>query len=487
MNIQTGKSDSFTTNITNNGGTFNVKEVNIICNQDLIQTDYIRYDLGTTTKLGANLTSDSLKLVDINTPIRRLSGTLQNGVIEYKPNGSGINTFNPSVMASSVATQVGGYLSQVQTLQTGFYHMDRYSLYPRAQRQFAQNINKNAIAEGNVSYQNSPLPETSQAMWTKPYTTFETVGLRGGVKVENLAYGSFYGGDSSLKQMRNGWSGVVSSFVAYNGSHSNYSGISMNQEGGSLGVTGTLYKGNFFTGLTLSAGGSAGEAHTSYGTDHFNMVTGGIANKTGYNFEIKEGKFIIQPSLFLGYTVVKTIDYRNSANVKIDSDPLYAMQISPGIKFIGNLANGWQPYADINMMWNIMSKGHVQASNIDLPQLSVKPYIQYGIGLQKTWGDRFTAYGQAMMRNGGRNGVVLSAGFRWALGKADNQDNKVQPKENIVPVNNQTLNPVQTKHIMAPVPNSKASSGPKIIKQMSVSQKAEFTTRTSLVGNIKQQ
>ena len=134
-----------------------------------------------------------------------------------------------------------------------------------------------------------------------------------------------------------------------------------------------------------------------------------------------------------------------------------------------------------------MSKGHVQASNIDLPQLSVKPYIQYGIGLQKTWGDRFTAYGQAMMRNGGRNGVVLSAGFRWALGKADNQDNKVQPKENIVPVNNQTLNPVQTKHIMAPVPNSKASSGPKIIKQMSVSQKAEFTTRTSLVGNIKQQ
>lgn len=210
------------------------------------------------------------------------------------------------------------------------------------------------------------------------------------------------------------------------------------------------------------------------------MVTGGIANKTGYNWEIKEGKFIVQPSLFLGYTVVKTIDYRNSAGVKLDSDPLYAMQISPGIKFIGNLANGWQPYADINMMWNIMSKGHVQANNIDLPQLSVKPYIQYGLGLQKTWGDRFTAYGQAMMRNGGRNGVVLSAGFRWTLGKSENDEDKQVKNDNVIPLNNK-----KQESIMAPVPKQVSSSAPKIIKQMSDVQKAQYTTRTSLIGSIK--
>ncbi len=50
-------------------------------------------------------------------------------------------------------------------------------------------------------------------------------------------------------------------------------------------------------------------------------------------------------------------------------------------------------------------------------ELSVKPYFQYGIGLQKKCGERFSGFGQAMLRNGGRTGVALSAGFRWALGK----------------------------------------------------------------------
>ena len=49
--------------------------------------------------------------------------------------------------------------------------------------------------------------------------------------------------------------------------------------------------------------------------------------------------------------------------------------------------------------------------------MSVDPYIEYGLGVQKRWGDRFTGYGQAMVRNGGRNGVMLSIGFRWAIGK----------------------------------------------------------------------
>jgi len=44
-------------------------------------------------------------------------------------------------------------------------------------------------------------------------------------------------------------------------------------------------------------------------------------------------------------------------------------------------------------------------------------YVQYGVGVQKRWGDRFTGFFQVMLRNGGRNGVAFSAGFRWVLGK----------------------------------------------------------------------
>lgn len=163
--------------------------------------------------------------------------------------------------------------------------MNRYTKYTKAERSAAENINKNASTAAPV-YQISGIPETSQDMWVKPYVTFENVNLNGGIKVSNISYGALYGGDSKLKDLGHGYKGVISAFIGYNGSHSSYNKVSMNQEGGAIGLTGTLYKGNFFTGITASTGASAGQAYTPDGTDNFAMITAGIANKTGYNWEI---------------------------------------------------------------------------------------------------------------------------------------------------------------------------------------------------------
>lgn len=376
--------------------------------------NHVALDQGVTTVMG---------------PIQKYNVSYNNGSLFFGRQGGttpDIGSVNPAVMASSVATQLGGYLTQLQTLNAGFYHMDRYTKYPYMMRLTAENTNRYAIND-IPAYRRSNLPETSNAMWIQPYTTFEQVNLKGGIGVSNVAYGAMYGGDSNLVDLGHGFKGVLSTFVGYNGSHMSFNGVSMNQQGGALGVTGTLYKGNFFTGLTLSAGASAGDAYTQYGTDHFAMLTAGIASKTGYNWEMKDGKFIVQPSLFLGYTFANTFDYTNAAGVRIDSDPLHAITIVPGVKFIANLKNGWQPYLGVNMVWSIMDHTNVMAQDVRLPQLSVKPYVEYGVGVQKSWGERFTAFFQTMIRNGGRTGIVLTAGFRWALGKEPNYDNqKVQ-------------------------------------------------------------
>lgn len=97
------------------------------------------------------------------------------------------------------------------------------------------------------------------------------------------------------------------------------------------------------------------------------------------------------------------------------SDPMHAIQISPGVKLIGNLKNGWQPYLGVNMVWNIIAASKVMANDVTLPEMSIKPYVQYGVGVQKTFKDRFQGFLQAMVQNGGRNGVSLTAGFRWAI------------------------------------------------------------------------
>ena len=220
-----------------------------------------------------------------------------------------------------------------------------------------------------------------------------------------------------MYDLGHGWDGMWGAYLGYNGSHQNYDGVSIYQNGGTLGLTGMLYKGNFFTGLTANVGASAAEASAMYGKEDFAMLMSGVASKTGYNFEFADGKFILQPSLMLSYSFVNTFDYHNAAGVKVKSDPLNAIQVEPGIKLIGNLKHGWQPYLGVSMVWNIMDKTKFKANDVSLPDLSVKPYVRYGVGVRKTWGERFTGFLQAFVTNGGRNGVGLQGGFSWSIGK----------------------------------------------------------------------
>ena len=221
-----------------------------------------------------------------------------------------------------------------------------------------------------------------------------------------------------MKEYSNGWHGLYNVYVGYNGNHAKYTDTSMYYNGGVLGATGIWYKKNFFTGLTANVGGGYLDADTMYGSEDFGMLTTGVANKTGYNWELFNGKFIVQPSLMTAYTFVKSFDYTNAAGVRIKADPLNAVTLQPGLKFIGNTKTGWQPYAGISMVFNIMDRTYFKAQDCNLPNTAVKPYVQYGVGLKKSWGDRFTGWIQLVMRNGGRNGIGGQAGFKYSLGRS---------------------------------------------------------------------
>ena len=90
------------------------------------------------------------------------------------------------------------------------------------------------------------------------------------------------------------------------------------------------------------------------------------------------------------------------------------------------MQNGWQPYASVGMVWNLLNDTKVTANNVSLPQMSIKPYVEYGVGVQKSYQDKFTGFVQAMIRNGGRNGIALSFGFKWAIGKDKKHIERVQ-------------------------------------------------------------
>ena len=410
--------------------------------------------------------------------------------------GNASDNFNPAVLAPSVASQAGANATMNQTFNYAFQNSDNFMAIPYLERISMKNANRYALSPtgdatdvGTFSPLFDAQNETSSA-WVKPYASFENIPLKNGPKVSNITYGTLVGFDTPIKSLRHGWDRAWTGYIGYNGASQRFSGVDATQNGGLVGGTLTLYKGNFFNATTVSSGAIVGDNRTMYGTDNYTMLMAGVGNKTGYNFEFKEGKIIIQPSMLLSYTFVNTFDYTNAAGVKIKNDPLHAIQIAPGVKFIANTKNGWQPYIGVNMIWNLLDKSKVSANDVRLPEMSIKPYIQYGVGVQKRFKDRYMAFGQAMIQNGGRNGISLTAGFRWAIGKEG------KPLEKVQRVNNKTISSssgvgTSTNSVGAKSTIAQAQPERKIIKQLSQTQRERIakqyqnTTRTTSIGEMK--
>ncbi len=322
---------------------------------------------------------------------------------------------NSSVFVPAVAAQLAGYATQIETYKNVFSNLDMVMISPPGQRKSYSFKNKIASTSGQFAFSPLYFPEERTGIWFKPYTVFEKVQLKNGPDVSNVSYGSLFGCENEIVPLKRGWYNLSGIYASYNGSHQAFGGNSIYNNGGLLGFDTAFYKGNFFSLWTANAGASAAEAHTMWGRDNFAMFNTGIAQKTGYNFSTFENRLIIQPSILTAYTFVNTFNYTTSAGASMDADPLHAIQIEPQIKLIGNFKNYLQPYISAAMVWNILDDTKFRANDVYLPQLSIKPYVQYGIGVQKRWGERVTAFFESMIRNGGRNGVALQFGIRISI------------------------------------------------------------------------
>ncbi len=322
---------------------------------------------------------------------------------------------NPAILTSEVTSQLGGYLVQLETYKNIFANYDMTMISPSNLQKSFSLQNKTADSSNQFAFSPLLIPEQRNGIWVKPYTTFENVPLKNGPDVSNVIYGTIIGGDSKIRKLKRDWYNISGAYVAYNGSHQAYMGNSIYNNGGLLGVNSAFYKGKLFTVWTANVGANASEAHTQFGKDNFSMLTAGIAQKTGYNFELLERKLIIQPSVITSYSFINTFDYTTASNVSINTEPLHALHVEPGIKFIGNFKNYCQPYLSVSFAWNLIDHASFRANDATLSDLSVKPYVQYGVGVQKRWGERFTGFIEGMIRNGGRNGIGLLFGFRISL------------------------------------------------------------------------
>lgn len=252
----------------------------------------------------------------------------------------------------------------------------------------------------------------TESIWLKPYSAFETIELESGNRVHNTAYGTYIGYDTNVINLGNDWDSVLTFHTGYTGSRQKYNARTIFQNGGQLGVSGVFFRKNFFLGILTNVGATNAISESSFENINFSMLSATAALKTGYNFEFLEKRLSFQPSFLGAYLWINTFDYVNAQNEIVKSDPVYSIQLVPGLKLTANLEDGWQPYIGVQQVWNIINASRFSPNDVSIGEISLKPYVQYGIGLQKNVGEDFTGYIQSTVRNGGRNGIILSFGLR---------------------------------------------------------------------------
>ena len=412
---------SDSTNVNYTSGNINISNMHSISDSSEKDVKILFTDVDSIS--GNGVVTNSINNGIINGPIHKyaVKQMYDDGVVSGDTPGeyflfNQVGTSDNALIAP-VAAQAG-FLMMDNLYRQSFANMDMVMLMTREQREALKHRNQYASTDDVTAglYQPTIIPEERDGFWVRPFANFENVPLSGGPRVSNVSYGALVGGDSDIIDIGHGWDATYSFFGAYHGSHQAYNGIGIWQNGGALGGVGTLYKGNFFTGLTANVSASGVSANSAYGNEDFPMLMTGAAWKTGYNFEFAGGKFILQPSYMMSYTFVNVFDYTDAAGLNISNDPLNVIELIPGVKLIMNTKTGWQPYLGVNMTWNLMNKTKFYANDVALDRLSVDPFVEYGVGVQKRVGDRLTGFGQAMVRNGGRNGIAFTMGWRWALG-----------------------------------------------------------------------
>lgn len=322
-----------------------------------------------------------------------------------------------SMVPGAVAT-IGIYSAQQNTYRQSFERIDAFMSLPQDERILMRYNNKIAYTgAGQQVFSPTFIPDEKAGIWIKNYTLFEDIYVGNGSNISNVGYGAILGYDTDLKHLKNGFDSTITLHASYGGARENVNQLTSMDEVGSAGITGALFKNHFFTAVTVAAGGAYTRENSTKGMSNFNTLLAGAAWKTGYNFEFKKGKYILQPSFVATYSFDKLFDFRTADGKNVTVDHLHVVQIVPEVKLIGNFKGNLQPYLSFNYVWNLMDSPAIYINNELQPRMTIGPYCEYGFGVQKKWKDKYIGFGQILMRGGSRNGASLFFGLRMALGK----------------------------------------------------------------------
>ena len=336
----------------------------------------------------------------------------------YKLNASSANDgsysldltkFNPQAFRGQVTT-AAAYFNQLSVNDSLFNkaQIRRYS--PSYGDMFR---NRTALIEGTATYDRTM---RESEVWVEAIGNFETFKFNNSLdKVRNNSWGMIVGADFGVKRLKRGWSWVPTGYVAYTGGHQTFNGVSAYQNGAQIGFMSSWMKGNFIESALINTGIYGNDMEVSGNSEDAFGYFVGLASKTAYDIPITH-YFKIQPALTLSYNMFGKQNFHSDyGNMHMTSGFLNGFNIAPNLNFIWHREN-WSAYAQISYAWNLFTGLGGRAGNVELNNIKLdEGYVQYAIGMTKSFSDRLDMYAQATFRNFGRTGVVCQGGLNWRL------------------------------------------------------------------------
>lgn len=309
--------------------------------------------------------------------------------------------FNPAVFIPQVSAQTGGYMAQLNANAQGF-----------------------EILENNYE---TECPGCG--LWVRPYGYKEDVDFKNGPKMNNTAWGAFAGYDTKPVDIGGGFENNFSFYAGYNNNAPRYEDVRIEQDGILAGITAAFYKERFFGGITVNAGTTRNKAVSLHGKEEFNMFTAGAAVKAGYKIPLNAAESLtLQPIMNAAYSLISVENYTNAAGLEMASKNLTPLTLAPELKLQTDLSNRWSLYAGGSYVHSFMDdKASFSADDVNLPQISVKPYVQYGAGLSKGITEHLKVGLEGYGRSLGREGYGGQLTLRWNFGKCAKEEPVIAP------------------------------------------------------------
>ena len=325
------------------------------------------------------------------------SGTVGGKQLIFTRAKSGL-MHNPEVLQSKVAV-AGVSVSQEEVFDTVFNNAGNYSFFQ-----------KQGSSAGDVEDRAAP------TLWVKTFGSQEDVDLNDYTKIETTYYGAMAGldFDRQYSDLFDATYGIFASYIGGELKDGDYEN-KVKQNGGYFGLRANWYIGKLFVNAIADYGVMSNTADTNSDSEDFNAQVIGLAARLGYNFEVINKSFTVQPSVGVTgkYMITDDFDMITNGNIKVHEkiDDISNITVEPGLKLVKNLGKCWILSAEGKYVVEEVN-GDIKVNDILLPEMSYDNYANVGLGIEKIWG--YTVlHLKGNKTFGGRDGIVLNAGIEF--------------------------------------------------------------------------